>query len=100
MGQCAVCGGNFMAGTLLGMSGLPSGIKSFTLNGLEQTMYAHAPDCVEKLQDAIKEINRIPELEAENPEIAPRLPFVLNHYLPDGPLRKALASDATDHDGQ
>ena len=90
MGKCAVCGGNFISGAILGMAGLPTGIQSFELGGIEQTMYAHSPVCTKRVKDFCDEVAKIDDLEKEDADIKPRLPFVINYYLPDGPLRDIL----------
>ena len=45
LGQCAICGGNFMVEIILGDSAI-----SFRVNGCDQTLYGHRK-CLEPYRD-------------------------------------------------
>lgn len=90
MGACAVCGGNFTAGVLLDLVGLPTGICSFKIGFVDQILYAHDPDCKSTLERAwgiAKDdaLNRKQEAE------------ILRDGLPDGPLKKCLIELIATH---
>ena len=74
MGKCAVCGKDFAKGVIMDLMGLPSGIQSFSVGFVEQTLYAHDPDCVSKVKDAFKTDD----------------PGAVRDALPEGPLRTCL----------
>lgn len=84
MGECAVCGESFMKEVLMNLCSLDKGnIQSFDISFIQQTLYAHAPDCVNKLKDAFKAMKRAPK-GFRNDMLA------LHDSLPEGPLKKAL----------
>ena len=74
MGRCAVCGDNFAAGVIKDLMGMDSGITSFDVGFVEQTLYAHESKCVDVIKQAFK--NDDPQVVYEN--------------LPEGPLKNCL----------
>lgn len=89
MGKCAVCGEDFCAGVIKDLMGMASGITSFNVGFVEQTLYAHEPECVEAVKQAF---------DTAVPEDA----VTVHSRLPDGPLKSCLhdALKARDHDEQ
>lgn len=64
--------------------GLDEGnIRSFDISFIQQTLYAHAPDCVKTLEDAFKAMKKAPKGFRHDM-------LALYDCLPEGPLRKAL----------
>jgi len=74
MGRCAICGEDFGAGVVKSLMGLPTGIRSFTVGFIQQTMYGHEPECTDIMAAAF--------LHSE--------PGQVRNNLPDGPLKTAL----------
>lgn len=74
-GKCAVCGEDFAGGVLRNFAGMDSGITSFDVGFVAQTLYAHDPKCV----DAVKQA-----FTSDEPE-------TVRDGLPDGPLKECLA---------
>jgi hypothetical protein len=74
MGTCAVCGESFAAGVLKDLCGMPSGIKEFSVGFSNDTLYAHDPECVDKIKEAF---------DSGDPQAG-------HDKLPDGPLKKCL----------
>lgn len=74
MGKCAVCGEDFAAGVVKDLCGLDSGIQEFSVGFVNDTLYAHDPDCVDAMKLAFKEGE----------------PEKVYGKLPDGPLKECL----------
>lgn len=77
MGRCAVCGDTFISGVVLDMMGMDSGIVSFSVGFIEQTLYCHAPKCKDILKAAFM--------------AGEEAPAAVMDALPDGPLKEAMA---------
>ena len=78
MGRCAVCGKDFLVGVLMDLSGYPSGIQQFSVGCIEETLYAHAPKCIDALRDSLADGEIVIE------------------KLPAGPLKQALQEPEID----
>ena len=75
LGKCAVCGDSFAAGVIKDLMGLPSGISSFNVGFIDETLYAHDPECVHAVKKAFK---------SDDPD-------TVKEALPEGPLKDCLA---------
>ncbi len=82
MGQCAVCGEDFAAGVIMDLCGQDSGIESFSVGFIEQTLYCHIKDCKQALRDAFAAGDGIADTDEKN--------CAVRDALPEGPLREAL----------
>ena len=83
MGRCAVCGDTFIGGVVKDLMGMDSGIESFSVGFIEQTLYCHTPKCKETLADAFVAGNDLPDEMDRNKAV--------RDALPDGPLRNVIA---------
>lgn len=75
LGKCAICGEDFAGGTIKSLFGMDSGILSFRVGFIDDTLYAHSPKCV----------------EAAKAGFASDDPVAVRDSLPEGPLRTCLA---------
>ncbi len=101
MGQCAVCGKSFITDVLLDLVGSPSGITSFNVGFVDQTLYAHKPKCVEAIKEAYAKAEQHKEKvvynsRKEEKEVQTKRNNNFFNALPDGPLKKCLG-DAITH---
>lgn len=55
LGKCALCGGVFLTEILLNKT-----VKSFTVDGCDQTLYGHE-DCLKKFSNSKTTFNDLPE---------------------------------------
>ena len=84
MGECAICGESFMKEVLLELCDIGEGnIQSFDISFIQQTLYAHAPDCVNTLKNAFKAMKKAGEGFRDHM-------LALHDNLPKGPLKQSL----------
>lgn len=78
MGKCSVCGDSFIAGVVKDLCGMDTGIESFSVGFIEQTLYCHAPKCKDTLAEAFAKGG--PDNDAQ----------AVADALPDGPLKNVI----------
>ena len=79
LGECAVCGESFIKEILLDES-----IAPFNLSYVNDTLYAHNPDCVAILKTAFAAVDKVKDKGFKV------VANTLQEGLPEGPLKKAL----------
>ncbi len=83
MGECAICGETFIKEVLMDL--LDTGqdnIMPFNVTFVQDTLYAHHPDCSTIIKEAFDTMKKPTEFRRDM--------IHLHSKLPEGPLKKAL----------